>query len=56
MIDEATENNDIRTEQIIATAMTSNAFKSCTVITMAHRLNKVIKSDKILVLEGGQVK
>lgn len=34
----------------------NNAFKNSTVITIAHRLNTVINSDKILVLEGGQLK
>lgn len=34
----------------------NKAFKNSTVITIAHRLNTVINSDKILVLEGGQLK
>ena len=55
MIDEATANIDIKTEKTIYTAM-NDAFKSSTVITIAHRLNTVINSDKILVLEGGQLK
>lgn len=55
LIDEATANIDIRTEGVIYKAMNS-AFKNSTVITIAHRLNTVIKSDKILVLEGGQLK
>lgn len=55
LIDEATANIDVRTESIIQQAMT-NAFKGNTVITIAHRLNTVINSDRILVLEGGQVK
>ena len=49
MIDEATANIDIKTEGIIYKAM-NNAFKKSTVITIAHRLNTVINSDKILVL------
>lgn len=55
LIDEATANIDIKTENTIYSAM-NNAFKSSTVITIAHRLNTVINSDKILVLEGGQLK
>jgi ABC-type multidrug transport system fused ATPase/permease subunit len=31
----------------------NEAFKNSTVITVAHRLNTVINSDRILVLEGG---
>lgn len=55
LVDEATANIDIKTERTIYEAM-NNAFKSSTVITIAHRLNTVINSDKILVLEGGQLK
>lgn len=55
LIDEATANIDIRTEGVIYKAM-NNAFRNSTVITIAHRLNTVINSDKILVLEGGQLK
>ena len=31
-------------------------FKGSTMITIAHRINTIIKSDKILVLSYGQVK
>lgn len=55
LIDEATANIDIRTEGIIYKAM-NHSFRSSTVITIAHRLNTVVNSDKILVLEGGQLK
>ncbi len=34
----------------------NEAFKNSTVITVAHRLNTVINSDRILVLEGGTLK
>ena len=55
LIDEATANIDIRTEGIIYKAM-NTSFRNSTVITIAHRLNTVVNSDKILVLEGGQLK
>lgn len=55
LIDEATANIDVRTESIIYKAM-NESFKSSTVITIAHRLNTVINSDRILVLEGGMLK
>lgn len=55
LVDEATANIDVRTESVIYKAMTE-AFKHSTVITVAHRLNTVINSDRILVLEGGTLK
>lgn len=55
LVDEATANIDVTTEAIIYKAM-NESFKNSTVITVAHRLNTVINSDRILVLEGGMLK
>lgn len=55
LVDEATANIDVKTESVIYKAM-NESFKNSTVITVAHRLNTVINSDRILVLEGGLLK
>ena len=55
VLDEATANIDILTEQRIQELITSE-FASSTVITIAHRLNTIINSDKVLVLSYGRIK
>lgn len=55
LVDEATANIDMRTESVIYKAM-NESFRNSTVITVAHRLNTVINSDRILVLQGGTLK
>lgn len=55
LMDEATANIDIKTEEIIQ-KLIQEQFKESTVITIAHRLNTIINSDKVLVLERGKVK
>lgn len=52
-MDEATSNIDIITEQKIQKLINSS-FKDCTMITIAHRLQTIVNSDKILVLGDGQ--
>mmetsp|Transcript_15229 Transcript_15229/g.15104 ORF Transcript_15229/g.15104 Transcript_15229/m.15104 type:complete len:276 (-) Transcript_15229:19-846(-) len=54
LMDEATANIDIKTEQAIQ-KLIHDKFKDATVITIAHRLNTIIQSDKVLVLDKGQV-
>ena len=53
-MDEATANIDIKTEAIVQ-KLIREEFKHSTVITVAHRLNTVLSSDKILVLGFGKV-
>lgn len=54
VLDEATANIDIVTEEKIQRLIEAE-FKDSTVITIAHRLNTIIKSDKVLVLSFGKV-
>eukprot|EP00611_Tribonema_gayanum_P009110 TRINITY_DN1883_c0_g1_i4.p1 TRINITY_DN1883_c0_g1~~TRINITY_DN1883_c0_g1_i4.p1 ORF type:complete len:1412 (-),score=345.61 TRINITY_DN1883_c0_g1_i4:192-4049(-) len=55
-LDESTANVDQETDQLIQTALrTAEAFRDCTVITIAHRIHTVIDSDLIMVLSDGQL-
>lgn len=54
VLDEATSSIDTRTEKLVQSGM-DNLMEDRTVLVIAHRLSTIMDSDKIIVLEKGNI-
>ncbi|KAI0717852.1 P-loop containing nucleoside triphosphate hydrolase protein [Cerioporus squamosus] len=55
ILDEATSAIDYETDTIIQTSLRTELGKDVTLLTVAHRLQTIMDSDKIMVLDAGRI-
>jgi ABC-type multidrug transport system fused ATPase/permease subunit len=46
---------DVETDAMLQTTLRSSIFRDRTIITIAHRINTILDSDRIVVLDRGTV-